>query len=78
MPGELGNEDDSQQVGYYEHRYKPEPEVMADDRIIQKEDESKDKESQKKRLMRRWRKKLYQPQPEHSNVPDGGPSTGII
>lgn len=23
MPGELGNEDEQQQVGYYEHRYVP-------------------------------------------------------
>lgn len=23
MPGELGNEDEQQQVGYYEHRYSP-------------------------------------------------------
>ncbi len=23
MPGELGNEDESQSVGYYEHRYSP-------------------------------------------------------
>jgi len=31
MPGELGNEEDQQGVGYYEHRYSPDnPEVHPD------------------------------------------------
>jgi hypothetical protein len=76
MPGELGNESESQQVGYYEHRYKPEREVMDDDHMVQKED-PKRKETQQERLMRRWRKKLYQPKPEASGLPTGGPQPGI-
>jgi hypothetical protein len=77
MPGELGNENEGQQVGYYEHKYKPEPEFMNDDRQVQTEDDSKKTESQRDRLLRRWRTKLYQqPEPECSGIPTGGPQPG--
>ena len=76
MPGELGNEEESQSVGYYEHRYRPEREVMDDARMDQKEDDPKRRETQQERLMRRWRQKLYQPKPEASGLPTGGPTQG--
>jgi hypothetical protein len=77
MPGELGDETECQSVGYYEHKYKPEHQVMDDDRFVQEEEDSKKRQTQQDRLIRRWKKRLYQPEPEHSNLPDGGPSPGI-
>ena len=78
MPGELGNEYESQQVGYYEHRYQPQSQVMDDTRLDQEEEDSKKRQTQQERLIRRWKRKLYMQDPEHSNLPDGGPSPGKI
>lgn len=75
MPGELGSETESQQVGYYEHRYRQHPDMMDDDRFVQEEDDSKKRQTQQERLIRRWKKKLYQPEPECSGLPDGGTAT---
>jgi hypothetical protein len=77
VPGELGNEFESQQVGYYEHRYRPHPDAMDDDRLVQEEDDSKKRQTQQERLIRRWRKRLYQPEPECSCLPTGGPTVPI-
>jgi hypothetical protein len=76
MPGELGNETDSQQVGYYEHRYKPQYDAMNDDSLNQEEGDSKRRQTQQERLIRRWKRKFYQPEPECSGLPTGGPTPG--
>ena len=76
-PGELGNEYESQNVGYYEHRYKPEQSAMDDDHLNQEEDNPKRRETQRERLLRRWRQRLYQPEPECSGLPTGGPQPGV-
>lgn len=76
-PGELGDEFESQQVGYYEHRYKPEQSAMDDDRLVQEEDDSKKRMTQQERLIKRWKRKMYQPKPEASGLPTGGPTPGV-
>jgi hypothetical protein len=78
MPGELGNEFESQQTGYYEHRFQPQSQVMDDNRFVQEEEDSKKLQTQQERLIKRWKRKLYVEDPEHSNLPDGGPSPGKI
>ena len=80
-PGELGNEgggsDESQFVGYYEHRYKPEQTAMEDDRFVQEKEDSKKRLTQQERLIRKWKKKMCQPEPKSSGLPDGGPTPGV-
>ena len=49
---------------------------MDDACMDQKKDEPKRRETQQERLMRKWRQKLYQPKPEASRMPTGGPTQG--
>jgi hypothetical protein len=73
MPGEIGDETESQQVGYKGHAYPPTGEFMEDERHICK----KDKESQKDRVRKRMREKFFQEHEiPHSMLPDGGPAQG--
>jgi uncharacterized protein Yka (UPF0111/DUF47 family) len=72
MPGEIGDETESQQVGYKGHAYPPTGEFMDDERSIHKE-----KENQKDKIKRRVMQKFFEKHElEHSILPDGGPSQG--
>jgi hypothetical protein len=73
MPGEIGDETESQQVGYKGHAYPQTGEFMQDERQVCKND----KEDQKNRVRRRMRENFFQEHEiPHSMLPDGGPSQG--
>lgn len=61
MPGELGDEQTQQGVGYYEHRYDPDPNWMVskDDTLWH---EMIPKNTQLKRILKRLREKKYKKQ----------------
>jgi hypothetical protein len=83
MPGEIGNEEESQQVGYYEHRYPQTGKFEDDPTYVPDENDPKKKQLQKDRIIKNMRNKCFKrdliPPPEHSGLPGGGPdetSTG--
>jgi hypothetical protein len=58
MPGELGDEESQQQVGYYEHRFDPDPDWFSKkDGISWRERVPKDNQMQ--RVLKRLRDKKY-------------------
>lgn len=75
MPGELGNETESQISGYSERRYKPTGEWMDDDRLEPKDDSNKQRKTQRERILKKMREKCYQSEIDHSSIPGGGDIT---
>ena len=60
MPGELGDEQESQNVGYYERRYTPYGEWMkSKPDSVPSEEEEKKSEQQVKRVLKNLRKNLF-------------------
>jgi hypothetical protein len=71
MPGEIGNETESQSVGYGEHRYRQTGEWMDDERLEPKDDTNKRK-TQKERILKKMKEKYYQGEIDHSSIPGNG------